>query len=415
MINLKWIYTLLLAFYILTSLLIPLASANKLIFVALVLIYGIYILFFKKEKKFECLNLTLAPIVIIAIFVYGYIRAMFGDSDMALARQFLLGSGMFALIYPIEEFEIDMQKLMLIIAKIYIMFYAIYVINSINLMEYDVPGFVKGFAGMFDNGLTRTIGDKMMILGGGWMSYRSFFGGEGMMIYLGSISFMLVLVSVLYLDFFKTKRWTNLLWVVLGTVLSFTAGQRACMLFIPAILCAITWLQLNQTVKWISAGIIGVVAAAAFVYLIKNTSILSFGDRSNAVKIGHMICYFEQFNLKQGLIGDGTASYYLTSYSPTEKKMLAQTEITFLDHCRYFGIPLSLTIWLSMIFPKWNRIALDIRKWKIWQAIDELAVLLIYFVWAQLNPVLFNSFGLVIVLWYWNVLFKKSQEGKCAC
>ena len=415
MINLKSIYTLLLAFYILTSLLIPLASANKLIFVALVLIYGIYILFFKKEKKFECLNLTLAPIVIIAIFVYGYIRAMFGDSDMALARQFLLGSGMFALIYPIEEFEIDMQKLMLIIAKIYIMFYAIYVINSINLMEYDVPGFVKGFAGMFDNGLTRTIGDKMMILGGGWMSYRSFFGGEGMMIYLGSISFMLVLVSVLYLDFFKTKRWTNLLWVVLGTVLSFTAGQRACMLFIPAILCAITWLQLNQTVKWISAGIIGVVAAAAFVYLIKNTSILSFGDRSNAVKIGHMICYFEQFNLKQGLIGDGTASYYLTSYSPTEKKMLAQTEITFLDHCRYFGIPLSLTIWLSMIFPKWNRIALDIRKWKIWQAIDELAVLLIYFVWAQLNPVLFNSFGLVIVLWYWNVLFKKSQEGKCAC
>ena len=415
MINLKSIYTVLLALYILTSLLIPLASANKLIFVALVMIYGMYILFFKKEKKFACLKLTLAPVIIIAIFVYGYIRAMFGDNDMALARQFLLGTGMFALIYPIEEFEIDMQKLMLIIAKIYIAFYAIYVIDAINLMDYDVPGFVKGFAGLFDNAITRTIGEQIMVLGGGWMKYRSIFGGKGMMIYLGSISFMLVLVSVLYLDFFKTKRWTNLLWVVLGTLLSFTAGQRACMLFIPAILCALTWLQFNPKVKLISAGIIGIAVVAAVVYLIKNTTILSFGDRSNAVKIGHMICYFDQFNLKQAFIGDGLASYYLTTFTPTDKLMLAQTEITFLDHCRYFGIPLSVTIWLGMVFPKANRIALDIRKWKIWQAIDELAVLLIYFVWAQLNPVLFNSFGLVIVLWYWNVLFKKTQEGKCTC
>lgn len=415
MINLKSIYTVLLGLYILTSLLIPLASANKLIFIALVVSYGAYILFFKKEKKFACLKLTLAPVVIIVIFVYGFIRAMFGDNDMALARQFLLGVGMFALIYPIEEFDIDMQKLMLIIAKIYIVFYAIYVIDAINLMDYDVPGFVKALAGLFDNAITRAVGDQMIVLGGGWMKYRSIFGGKGMMIYLGSISFMLVLVSVLYIDFFKTKKWINLLWVVLGTVLSFTAGQRACMLFIPAILCVITWLQLNQKLKLISAGMIGVVAVATVAYLIKNTSILSFGDRSNAVKIGHMICYFEQLNLKQGLIGDGMGSYYLTSYSPTTQEMLAQTEITFLDHCRYFGIPLSMTIWLSMIFPKWNGIAADVRKWKIWQAKEELAVLLIYFVWAQLNPVLFNSFGLVIVLWYWNILFSKSKKGTYTC
>lgn len=415
MINLKSIYTVLLALYILTSLLIPLASANKLIFIALVMIFGVYILFFKKENKFACLKITLAPILIITIFVYGYIRAMFGNNDMALARQFLLGVAMFALIYPIQEFEIDMQKLMLIIAKIYIIFYAIYVIDAINLMEYDVPGFVKGFEGLFDNAVTRTIGDQLMILGGGWMKYRSIFGGKGMMIYLGSISFMLVLVSVLYIDFFKTKKWTNLLWVALGTVLSFTAGQRACMLFIPAILCVLTWLQLNQKLKLISSGIIGVVAVMAVAYLIKNTSIFSFGDRSNAVKIGHMVYYFEQLNLKQGLMGDGTGSYYLTSYSPTTQEMLAQTEITFLDHCRYFGIPLSLAVWLSMVFPKWNGFAADIRKWKIWQATEELAVLLIYFVWAQLNPVLFNSFGLVIVLWYWNVLLKKTEKGKCTC
>ena len=298
MINLKSIYTVLLALYILTSLLIPLASANKLIFVALVMIYGMYILFFKKEKKFACLKLTLAPVIIIAIFVYGYIRAMFGDNDMALARQFLLGTGMFALIYPIEEFEIDMQKLMLIIVKIYIAFYAIYVIDAINLMDYDVPGFVKALAGLFDNAITRAVGDQMMVSGGGWRSYRSIFGGKGMMIYLGSISFMLVLVSVLYIDFFKTKKWINLLWVVLGTVLSFTAGQRACMLFIPAILCVITWLQLNQKLKLISAGMIGVVAVATVAYLIKNTSILNLTAQNNKSYVRFLLHWIDHQNLK---------------------------------------------------------------------------------------------------------------------
>lgn len=415
MINLKSIYTVLLALYILTSLIIPLASANKLIFIALVMIYGAYILFFKKEKKFACLKMTLAPVVIIAIFVYGYVRAMFGANDMALARQFLLGAGMFALIYPIEEFEIDMQALMLIIAKIYIAIYAIYVIDAINIMDYTVPGFVKSFAGLFDNGLTRAIGDWLMVLGGGWMRYRWIFGGNGMMIYLGSISFILVLIGALYIDFFRTKKWANLIWAMVGMLLSFTAGQRACMLFIPAALCVITWLQLNRKWKLIFFGMFMIAAAAAFIYLLRNTSIFSFTDRSNAVKIGHLICYFEQLNLKQTLIGDGLASFYLTTYSPTTQEMLAQTEITFLDHCRYFGIPLSLTIWLGMVFPKWNGMIKDIRKWNIWQVKEELAVLIIYFVWAQLNPVLFNSFGLVIVLWYWSVLFKKTQKGNCTC
>ena len=415
MINLKSFYTVLLALYTLTSLLIPLASVNKLIFIALVMLYGAYILFFKKEKKFACLKMTLAPVIIIAIFVYGYVRAMFGTNDMALARQFLLGTGMFVLIYPIEEFEIDMQALMLIIAKIYIAIYAIYVIDAINIMDYTVPGFVKSFAGLFDNGLTRKIGDWLMVLGGGWMRYRKIFSGNGMMIYLGSISFILVLISALYIDFFRTKKWANLIWAMVGMLLSFTAGQRACMLFIPATLCVITWLQLNRKWKRIFFGMFMIAAAAAFIYLLRNTSIFSFTDRSNAVKIGHLICYFEQLNLKQTLIGDGLASFYLTTYSPTTQEMLAQTEITFLDHCRYFGIPLSLTIWLGMVFPKWNGMIKDIRKWNIWQVKEELAVLIIYFVWAQLNPVLFNSFGLVIVLWYWSVLFKKTQKGNCTC
>ena len=78
--------------------LVPLAGYNKMMFVLLVVIYGGYLLFFKKEKKFECLKLTMVPIWIILIFVYGFIRGMFNDAVMDLAQQFLLVTSLFALI-----------------------------------------------------------------------------------------------------------------------------------------------------------------------------------------------------------------------------------------------------------------------------------------------------------------------------
>lgn len=402
MISIKNIYSLLLTVYILASLLIPLASFNKLIFVVLVLIYGGYILFIKKEKKFECLTFTMAPVIIIAIFSYGYVRAIFGETDMALARQFLLSVSIFALIYPINEFDVDMQKILIIVAKIYILFFGIYAIYAINIMDYDLPAFIENLAKLFDNAVTRTIGEKLEVLGGGWISYRSFSGGMGMMIYLGSVSFLLVLISVLYIDFFKTKKITNLVWIMLGVLLSFSAGQRAAMLFIPLTLCVLTWLQLNRKAKLISAIIICLLGVIAFFYLLNYSSFFSLEDRSNSVKIGHAISYFNQLNLKQAFLGDGLGSFYYTNYSPEEIRLLAQTEVTFLDHCRYFGIPLSIVVWGSMVIPKCTGFSTDWKNWKIWKMKEELTILLIYFIWAQLNPVLFNSFGLIIVLWYWN-------------
>ena len=99
------------------------------------------------------------------------------------------------------------------------------------------------------------------------------------------------------------------MWVVLGTVVSFTAGQRACILFIPIALCAITWLKLNRKIKLISACLLGVAAVLAFVFLLENSNIFSLSKKSNSVKIGHAIYYFKQLSIKQGLMGDGLGGF----------------------------------------------------------------------------------------------------------
>ena len=404
MIKLKTIYSVLLAAYILMSLLIPLAGYNKLIFIGLVLIYGGYLLFFKKEKKFECLGWTLAPVLIIGIFVYGFIRGLLGEAEMTLAKQFLLATSMFVLIYPIEEFEIDMNSLLKTIAKLYIVAFAIYAIYAMNVKEFDIPGILEKLVHALDNGIIRALGKAMEELGSGLIKHRSFFGGRGMQIYLGSTPFLLVLTDILFIDFLRNKKLFNLVWVALSLMLTMITGSRTLMLLIPASLCLLIWAGLERKKQIIAAVILGIAGVAAFVFLLTNSNFFSLGEQSNSVKVGHILSYFDQLNFGQVLIGDGLASYY---YSTGTLKQMAHTEITLMDHCRYFGVPLSFALWGMLLIPKAGKLTKNWKQWKIWQMKEETLVFLLYLFFAQTNPVLFNSFGLVSVLWYWNVWLKK--------
>ncbi len=409
---LKKIYTAMLVAYILTSLLVPLAAINKIIFVLLVAVYGAYLLIVKKTKMFDCLKITAAPVIIIAIFAYGLVRGMFNGADMALAKQFFLSVSIFGLIYPIDEFEIDMNKILIVIAKIYIIFFAIFTIYAMNLLEFDIPESIQKIVELLDNRVTRFIGETIEVWGSSKLGYRSNFDGKGMEIYIGSISFILVLINILYIDFFQTRKYRNFIYILLGVALSLVPGQRALLLLLPISLCVITWIHMNRKIQITALGAFLVLGVAAFFYLLNHSNFFDLQNSSNSIKIGHIVSYFEQFNLKQAIWGDGLATYYYTNYAPGAKDFLVQTEVTMLDHFRYFGIPLTIVVWISMVFPRWSDVSGGWKNLSIWKIKEEVSVLLLYFVWAQLNPVLFNSFGLIVVLWYWNVLLRKTKKEK---
>ena len=400
-------YTVLLIIYILMSLLVPLASYNKMLFVALVLVYGGYLLGVKKEKIFDCLKSTLAPVGIIAIFAYGFLAGLGNGADLALAKQFLLATSMFVLIYPIEEFDIDMNGVLKIVARVYIVFFAIYVIYAMNVKEFDIPVFLQKLVHALDNDITRTVGSTLHQFGSGLMTHRTFFGGGGMQIYIGSTPFMLVLTDILFVDFLRNKKVSNLFFVLLSVLLTLTTGSRTLMLLVPASLCILIWAGLDRKKQIIVAAIIAAAGAAAFTYLLTYSNFFSLEERSNFVKVGHIISYFEQLDTKNALLGDGLASFY---YSSGVEYDLAHTEITLMDHCRYFGIPLGISVWFMLIVPKVQKGWKNWKNWKIWEMKEELLIFLLYLVFAQTNPVLFNSFGLTVVLWYWNSLFMKYKK-----
>lgn len=407
MIYLKSVYSILLTIYILTSLLIPLVSFNKMIFVLLVLIYGGYIFFFKKENKLACLEITMAPVIILAIFAFGYTRGVDNAANLKLARQFLLVTSMFALIYPIEELQINFQAILQLVAKIYIVFFAIYVIYAINIKEFDIPLVVERLADFLDNGVTKSIGSTLETYCSGLMRYRAFFGGKGMQIYIGSTPFLIVLADLLFIDYLRNKKISNLFWVGFSVVLTLTTGSRTLLLLIPASLCILFWLNLDRKKQITALIVVGIAGVAAFIFLLNYSTFFSMSEKSNFVKVGHITSYLEQLNLKQFLIGDGLATYY---YSANEGRELAHTEITLLDHFRYFGVICSSVIWFLMVVPKPNKNWKDWKSWRVWQMKEETVVLLLYLFFAQTNPVLFNSFGLIAVLWYWNVWFSKNKK-----
>lgn len=401
MINLKSIYTTLLMSYILTSLLIPLAMVNKVIFIVLILIYGIYVFFIKEKKKFNFLKITLAPVIIITIFCYGFVRGMMNGSNIVLARQFLLASSMFVLIYPIEEFEIDFNELLKRIAPIYIIFFMIYVVYAVNIAEYRLPLFIHRVVELLDNKITAIIGKTIFELGEGRASYRALFGTSGVKISIGSIPFLLVVTNVLFIDFLDNRKRINLIWVILSVLMSWLTASRALMLLLPISICLVLWLHMKLKWKIIITCIVGIGGSIIFLWLLKNSVFFSFAEgSSNFIKWNHITSYTNNLTLKDVVLGQGIATYY---YSTGTNCTMAHTEITLLDHCRWFGIIGALIIWGSMLVPRIAKQSIDKIK-------DELTVFLIYLLFSQTNPVLFNSFGLITVLWYWDCCLRKRKK-----
>lgn len=399
--RLKESYTILLGLYILTSLVIPLAVYNKIIFVIMMLIYAGYVI---RNKKINWI--TFSPVIIILIFFVGFCRGVANDADINLARQFLFITFSFLLIFPINEFGIDLNELLKKLTPIYLIISYIYVIYAFNIWEYEVPDLIPNIAKIFDSSILRGFGEMISELGSGCIEYRSFFEagkGKGIMIHLGSVPFLLLLVNICFIDFLKSKKIRNIVWIALSMVLAVLSTSRALMLLIAASISLLLLLNLERRKRMIAMITIAIAGALGLMYLLFNSTFFSFEEMSNAVKIGHLLSFLEQMTMKKAFIGEGLATHY---YSSGLERYVAHTEITLLDYCRYFGIPLAIMVYYALIFPQPN------KKWIIWKIEKEEVALLMYLVLSMTNPVLFNSFGIVVVLWYWNVTIEKNKEGK---
>ncbi len=320
------------------------------------------------------------PVVaIIGIFLYGLILAINADNDRALALQFFLAIFVLILVHFVEHFHIDMDRASEICGKTMVVFTIIYATLSLNPGLPYATVLVEWFN---ENSLSSN-------------AEREFLDSATSTLALGTAPFLFVPFCVVTIRLFQRFRGSDFFWLMLysGTIIA--SGARGVIVVALGFL-VLAALRLASPLVRI---LVIIASAAAFFIIIPEilayTNIFSDEEVSNNAKIGHFDSYIDALNISNGLLGEGLGSYY---YSSGKGNLTQHTEITPLDMARYVGIPLAFMFFTILLIPR-----IKMLNFRSIEFVYTMAFLL-YLILSVTNPVLINSYGMLVVVWYWTKL-----------
>jgi hypothetical protein len=363
--------------FFISTLLFPATVFNKFMF--LIIIGFVFINY--KLYRLE----TFAPFIVFIIFLYGFIFSFFNVVDKDLSLQFFLSVLVLFLIYPICKYKIDIDR----IAKISGLIMAFYTGLSflIVVVFMELP-FSSTYYTFFSN------------YSAGSNGLREFAEEGTLSFHIGTVPFM-YLSFVLYVMAFVEKKTIGSFFaiIIIFTTIFISASRGlilSCLLGVGYIIFFKS--KFSSKIVFLTISIPLVIISLS--YLLTNTTVFDSDEGSNSVKIGHVESFFENIDFFNFFLGKGLGSYY---YSKGSQGMKAHTEITPLDMIRYFGFILAPLLYFFVIFPT--------KKIKSYLGRNSLYLVLfmIYVVNSFTNPTMFNSYGLLIVLWYWYKILDNSN------
>lgn len=368
----KWI----LFFYCLSTVLLPVFVLNKLFFVPLFLM-AVYVFISRPIK-------TIAPVVVFLIFLYGFLLGLLGGADADFSRQMILGAVSLFLIYSIVEFKVDMA---LIVKAVGAIFALIMCVFSFMLMV--EPG----------SSLSVMLLDFYNANELGYYGLRSFGGLDMFMLHHRSSPFLLLPLSLFFLDFLQVKRFWSLFFVVVILMAIIWSASRGLIVMAAVSMLVLYFYNKNWSARLLMLCALVPVIILGVGYLLTETSMFSSDEQSNNIKIGHIISFLNVADWKMLVFGNGLGTYY---YTEGCGELAAQTEITWMDSVRYVGLPLSLLLFSVLLFPNRKYLASV-------QGSSSRLIMFMYLLMSLSNPVLFNSFGFLVILWYWSVVIKNQE------
>lgn len=370
----KTIFYLLLLFFI-SSLLVPVAFYNKIFFISII---AILFLITTPRQKIE----TYAPFFIFFIFLYGYILSFFNYSSRPLSTQLFISVLVLFMIYIVAFYNINMDRIIKISGIVLAVFTGIfYYVLTIGQGSF----YAEIFRSVFEQYSLGAIGE------------RSFSEESTLMFHLGTTPFLYLPFSLYFISFLKAKKWKYFIaLIILGLAILSSASRGLIIATFLSMLIILFFLS-GRVVRLMFIGVTVPVIIFIIQYLNSNTLILSSTEQSNSAKIGHAISFVDQITLMNFFTGSGLGAYY---YSIGKNGLAAETEITPLDMLRYLGFLFGPLLYLVILVPS--------KRLSNYQGENRMYVIIfiIYLLLSFTNPILFNSFGLLIVLWYWSKILK---------
>lgn len=366
----------LLFFYCLSTVLVPIFVLNKLFFIPLFLM-AVYVLLARPLR-------TIAPIIVVSIFLYGFLLGLIGDTDADFSRQMLLGAVSLFLIYTIAEFRVDMGEIVKSVGAIFALIMCMF--SFVLMVE---PGSFLAVA-LLDFYNANELG---------YYGLRNFGGLEMFMLHHRSSPFMLLPLSLFFIDFLKSKRLHSLFFMIVIMVAIVSSASRGLMVMGMISMFVLYFYNQSWAVRLLVLSVLVPAVSLVVGYLVAETSVFSSDEASNSIKIGHFLSFLNVVDWKMLVFGNGLCSFF---YTEGYQRLVSQTEITWMDSIRYVGLPLSILLFSILLFPT-RRYVPSV------QGSSSRLIIFMYLIMSLSNPVLFNSFGFLVILWYWSVVIKNQE------
>ncbi|MDO9390506.1 MAG: hypothetical protein Q7U71_01895 [bacterium] len=310
----------------------------------------------------------------------------------SLTDSFSLVKGLWAvlLIFPVAAAGVDLRKP---------------VFACIGAMAATILGLRVCLA--FNPALYKSITSFLVDYNVARIGSRSF--GEIDVVMIFFVTTPLVIISVPFLINLIFGR-SNTAWhkfaavLFLGLILSASFVSAARALTIVLLLeCLACFVYLNRRRGVLVAGSLALAAIflAAGLMMVQKTTLLSSGEQSNSTKIGHFKSFTEYINDHPAVLltGDGLGATYFSG-APDVGKEVYQTELTYIDMVRYFGLAGSLFILLLLGAP----LLLPANNGLLFIG------LMSYLIVAGNNPLLFNSTGMLAMVFFWSQQLRYSKN-----
>lgn len=362
--------------FMLTTLIAPVTILNKILFVILM----VWTLNLIAKNRKPGIRLYIPAFTIVMIYFYGLLISMFGRSDGVLASQFFLATFVLVLIHFIENFRIDMDQAAESCGKVMLAVTFVYLLVTFNQ---DLPYAAAVFNWLNEINSSAT-------------SERDFLeGGLTLTLALGTVPFLFVPWCIVCVRLIHSRRIADFLWLMFyGLAIGLSGARGLVVVALMFLIAALFWLTSFRT-RIIFFLILVAVLFIVVPLIFNETRIFSSEEISNATKIGHLNSFVDQLNIYNIFFGNGLGSYY---FSSGKDDWLAHTELTPVDLARYVGIPLACVVYILMLFP-FSTVA-------CYKGQNFLFVFgfFLFLVLSITNPTLINSYGMLVVIWYWAKL-----------
>ncbi|ARR49854.1 hypothetical protein CAY62_09895 [Photobacterium damselae subsp. damselae] len=345
-------------------LVMPLIPIHKIIFVFSFIIYGLGVI--TRDYR-EIRIITYSPLIITLIFTYGFFLSSVGNYDSDITNQLLSSIAVLYLFYIVYDAKIDLNRIIL---------YCAYLFSFVSIYLF-IEGYFLGTTGTLT-----TLVTKYNIFS---LDERNIGFGKILYSRLISVPILFVAFSQLLFEmkYNNKKPYFGLFLFSMVIIFSFTRALIFCYLCI-----ILFYLLHNSSIYKRAVAIILIVLSIISIVMSGTLSLKETSNQTKIEDISNFVNHIEENNSIL-LIGDGIGSYFYR----TGKGLYAKTENTVTDFVRYFGLPLTFIIFISLFFPfkfKWN------SKNKFY-----FVSFFLYSLMSITNPTLFNSFGCIAIIWYW--------------